>query len=303
MRRALVILALVIGTARAAHSQSYTLTTSWPVDGNLLVSDGASLYVLNSTSGLVTHFDLSGATTGSFSVAPDPDHARSTNLAGFDPTGNVYVAHFDNVSGSLDLYAPNGASVAPRRALAWPVEAVDHEGLMYAIGRDDYGDRQLITISAAGDEIGASTIGHPYAFILGVSWDDRLCLSNEESAGCPRYQVWVANGPGVTGRDCGQGEPTDYIPMFGTSDGQGGSFVLARRGLGNYSYAYSVDRYGSGVNARLARFDLPQGGEMIASDSQGAVYVLVQGAVQKWVPSAVTPTVRSTWGSLKARWR
>jgi len=308
---ALTTIALAPGVAREAHAGTYNLAASWPAVGTKeLVSDGTTLYALDPTTGVVTHFDASGAAIGSFTVTADPLRPAMT-LAGFDVSGNLYVAHPADggpyYGSTVDLYSSVGAVIDPPRSSPWPIDAVDHEGFMWATVRDEYNEKDFFKISPQGDSLGVLDGLGRYGRVYGVSWDDHLFANRTASGGCPTSTCgWFGSAGGsggsVRGEDCGNA--SIYLPGWATTDGQNGAFISALR-TEAYQYHYSIDRYGPGAGHLLARFETTTQADMVASDSQGAVYLLYRdpGKIEKWVPSTETPTVASSWGALKVRWR
>ena len=106
----------------------------------------------------------------------------------------------------------------------------------------------------------------------------------------------ASGGPLV--RTCASDEDPNrlaYSEPHGLAAGSGDEFFVAD------ACDSSVHKYGSdgtpGIKWSIGTLPVD-----LAVDPAGNVYVLTEFDVRKFAPGTLTPTVRTTWGQLKARW-
>ncbi len=289
--RTLVLCVAAIAFPTMAHAnltleQSFTLETSWISPGaGGITSGGSGLWVVAYDGTHVTNYDASGNLLTSWNTNIEETADVFDRGIGVDGAGFVYVMTASFEAGAyVRKYQPDGTLLSAER-FEFPPKLgfiVDAEGHIHG-GDDSFDDRKAL-------------------FALGP--DGTRYISDLKSYNTPLN----AHGPGSTmvpvQDKCGGPtniETSCYVASHAAAT-ESRLYVAGYWCDDQSVCGYAIHMFGPGASQLGS---IPQHGhDPLALGLSGTVYVLTGGqVVEKWVPAGITPTIESSWGAVKARWR
>lgn len=278
------------GSAISA-TKSYSLQTSWSApDVAYIVSDGSTIWALNTTGTHVTHYGGTGDVVGGWNTnAPSGTFALGRGV-GVDANGFVYVlTSTQETGGLLQKFTSDGTLVTSSPS---PVPynlgfAVGSDGTIY--GGDDTDDAtELVAVASDGAQ---------YLRILPCCHAPLFARSASTNM--------IPTGAGCGGRSNTQSNCFNVISAVATP-----STLIVSAYWCNASAECSFETHVYGPGPQLlgtipssARQGAAAAGGMTV-DSQNALYIQTgSGTIEKWITSGSTPTKGSTWGAVKSIWR